>query len=153
MLLQRKGFPQEGDIVLCTVTIIYYNSVFAKLDIYDNKLKMARAFGATHLINSRKNDVKDEILKIVGSQGADVTVDNTGNVEVIQLAYEMTQPQVIVNDILPFARKNIWWHPYSKKVYDGLKGIVEALYGTNMKMIMTGWKNLLKIVGRYFTVE
>ena len=66
---------------------------------------------------------------------------------------EMTQPQVIVNDILPFARKNIWWHPYSKKVYDGLKGIIQALYGTNIKMMMTGWKNLLKIVHRYFTVE
>jgi len=66
---------------------------------------------------------------------------------------EMTQPQVIVNDILPFARKNIWWHPYSKKVYDGLKGILQALYGTNMNMMMTGWRNLLKIVHRYFTVE
>lgn len=63
------------------------------VDIYDNKLKMAKVFGATHLINSRKNNVKDEILKIVGSDGADVTVDNTGNVEVIQLAYELTHPQ------------------------------------------------------------
>ena len=63
------------------------------VDIYDNKLKMAKVFGGTHLINSRKNNVKDEILKIVGSGGADVTVDNTGNVEVIQLAYELTHPQ------------------------------------------------------------
>jgi len=62
------------------------------VDSYDNKLKMAKMFGATHLINSRKNDVKDEILKIVGSDGADVTVDNTGNSEIIQLAYELTQP-------------------------------------------------------------
>lgn len=63
------------------------------VDIYDNKLKMAKMFGATYLINSRKKDVKDEILKIVSSDGADVTVDNTGNVEVIQLAYELTQPR------------------------------------------------------------
>ena len=63
------------------------------IDIYDNKLKMAKMFGATHLINSRKKDIKDEILRIVGSDGADVTVDNTGNVEVIQLAYELTQPR------------------------------------------------------------
>ncbi len=66
---------------------------------------------------------------------------------------EMTQPQVIVNDILPFARKNIWWHPYSKKIYNGVRGIVEALYGTSVQMMLKGWKNVLKIVGRYFTVE
>ncbi|MBN2016539.1 MAG: hypothetical protein JW794_00140 [Candidatus Cloacimonetes bacterium] len=65
----------------------------------------------------------------------------------------MTQPQVIVNDILPFARKNIWWHPYSKKIYNGVRGIVEVLYGTSVKMMLKGWKNVLKIVGRYFTVE
>lgn len=66
---------------------------------------------------------------------------------------EMTQPKVIVNDILPFARKNIWWHPYSKKVYEGLKGIIQALYGTKLKIKLKGWKILLKIVKRYFTVE
>ncbi len=63
------------------------------VDVYDTKLKMAKIFGATHLINSRKNDVRDEILRIVGSAGADVIVDNTGNVDVIQLAYELTRPQ------------------------------------------------------------
>ena len=66
---------------------------------------------------------------------------------------EMTQPQVMVNDILPFARKNIWWQPYSKKIYNGVRGIVEALYGTSVQMMLKGWKNVLKIVGRYFTVE
>lgn len=62
------------------------------VDIYDNKLKMAKTFGATHLINSRNCNVKEEILRILDSQGADVTVDNTGNIEIIQLAYDTTQP-------------------------------------------------------------
>ncbi len=35
MLLLKKGFPEEGDLVLCTVTKIYFNSVFVKLDEYD----------------------------------------------------------------------------------------------------------------------
>ena len=63
------------------------------VDIYDNKLKMAKVLGATHLINSRENDVKDKILSILDFDGADVTVDNTGNVEVVQLAYKLTKPQ------------------------------------------------------------
>lgn len=32
----KEGFPTESEIVLCTVTNIQYNSVFAKLDEYKN---------------------------------------------------------------------------------------------------------------------
>lgn len=60
------------------------------IDIYDNKLELASKFGATHLINSSRMDVKEEICKIVGRKGVDVAVDNTGNVKVIELAYEIT---------------------------------------------------------------
>ncbi|MFA5181837.1 MAG: zinc-binding dehydrogenase [Syntrophales bacterium] len=63
------------------------------VDLYENKLKLAKAFGATHLIDGKKEDVKAEILKIVGSQGADVVVENTGNTDVISMAYELTHPQ------------------------------------------------------------
>lgn len=61
------------------------------VDIYDNKLELATHFGATHLINSMKIDPRKEILNIVGAMGLDVAVDNTGNVKVIELAYELTQ--------------------------------------------------------------
>ena len=35
MLLKRKGFPEVGEFVLCTVTNIQYNSVFVRLNEYD----------------------------------------------------------------------------------------------------------------------
>ena len=34
MFLKRQGFPEEGEFVICTVTNIPYNSVFAKLNEY-----------------------------------------------------------------------------------------------------------------------
>ncbi len=37
MLLKRKGFPEENEIVLCTVTQVRPTSVFANLDEYENK--------------------------------------------------------------------------------------------------------------------
>lgn len=70
-------------------SLVSANPIIA-IDIYDHKLKLAKTFGATHLINSTKTDVKDEIHKIVGDQGVDVAVDNTGNVKVIEAAYEVT---------------------------------------------------------------
>lgn len=36
MLLKKKGFPEEGDLVLATVSKINYNSVFLILDAYDD---------------------------------------------------------------------------------------------------------------------
>ncbi len=40
MLLKKKGFPDEGDLVLSTVTKIYFNSVFVKIDAFENKSGM-----------------------------------------------------------------------------------------------------------------
>ena len=60
------------------------------LDRYDNRLELARALGATHVINVAKADAAEEIRRIVGRDGVDVAVDNTGNADVIALASRVT---------------------------------------------------------------
>ncbi len=61
---------------------------------------------------------------------------------------EMTQPQVIIYDRLHFLKKNIWWHPYSKDIYDGIKGIIEFLYSPKIKTKFIGLIKLLKLIPR-----
>jgi len=34
---------------------------------------------------------------------------------------EMTQPRVVVNDVLPFVKQNMWWHPHGKKISGNLQ--------------------------------
>jgi len=63
------------------------------IDLFDNRLELARSLGATHTINSKMADAADEIKKIVGAAGVDVAVDNTGNVDVIALASRLTGPR------------------------------------------------------------
>jgi S-(hydroxymethyl)glutathione dehydrogenase/alcohol dehydrogenase len=63
------------------------------IDLFDSKLQMARRFGATHTINAREQDPRAEVPRLVGSGGADVVVDNTGQVEIIETAYELAGPQ------------------------------------------------------------
>lgn len=60
------------------------------VDIHEHKLAMAREFGATHVINSTEGDLGDELFKIVGSKGADVVVETTGLVRLIEQAYRST---------------------------------------------------------------
>lgn len=35
MLLQKKGFPEEDELVMCTITKVQFHSVFANLDEYE----------------------------------------------------------------------------------------------------------------------
>ncbi|HSA15381.1 MAG TPA: aldehyde dehydrogenase family protein, partial [Spirochaetota bacterium] len=64
---------------------------------------------------------------------------------------EMTQPQVIVNDILPFVKRDFWWHPHSRAVYEGVRGVVELLYGPGLVRRLRGGMNLMKVFFRTFT--
>ena len=60
------------------------------IDLYDHKLEMASAFGATHGCNSSNGDAKSLLMDLSGGRGFDVTVDTTGDTRVRQLAYETT---------------------------------------------------------------
>lgn len=64
---------------------------------------------------------------------------------------EMTQPQVIVNDILPLVKKNFWWQPFNKNIYEGVKGVAYTLYGKGILLRIKGAFALLKVFPRTFS--
>ena len=80
------------NIIQCAA--IYNAFPIVAIDRFDNKLALAKDLGATHLINNN-NDINwiDSIIKIIGSNGADVVIDNTGNPSVISECIKLTQPQ------------------------------------------------------------
>ncbi len=63
------------------------------VDLFDNRLALAKEMGATHLINARTRDAKAEIEKIRGVQGVDAFIDNTGQPAIIEMGYAITKPQ------------------------------------------------------------
>jgi S-(hydroxymethyl)glutathione dehydrogenase / alcohol dehydrogenase len=63
------------------------------VDLFDNRLELARKMGATHVVNSALADAGKAILEIVGPEGADVFIDNTGQPAIIELGYQLTGPQ------------------------------------------------------------
>jgi S-(hydroxymethyl)glutathione dehydrogenase / alcohol dehydrogenase len=60
------------------------------IDLFDNKLDQARAFGATHVVNARTQDVGEILKELSRGVGLDATVDTTGDPGVIQTAYGAT---------------------------------------------------------------
>jgi len=62
------------------------------VDLFDNKLELARSVGATHLINSSKAEARQAILDVVGAALVDVFIDNTGSPSIIELGLQITKP-------------------------------------------------------------
>ena len=61
------------------------------IDLVEMKLELAKRFGATHTLKASAGaDMRGAIRAIVGTAGADVVIDTTGNPRVIEQAYELT---------------------------------------------------------------
>jgi succinate-semialdehyde dehydrogenase/glutarate-semialdehyde dehydrogenase len=63
---------------------------------------------------------------------------------------EMTESQVVVQDMMPFVKKNLWWHPFSPGVYKTIKAVAETLYGDNWKVKAKGLGRVLMGFPRMF---
>lgn len=63
---------------------------------------------------------------------------------------EMTQPQVVTTELLHFAKRNLFWHPYDAKLYDGLKGALYLLHGRKIGERLRGLLRFTMILPRMF---
>ena len=85
------GVGGVGSALIVASKLISVYPIVA-IDIHDSKLQKAKHFGATYLINSKKDDVSKKIRKMFPN-GVDVAVETTGLNSVKELAYELTAPQ------------------------------------------------------------
>ncbi len=57
-------------------------------DILDNKLELAKTFGATHTINSRNSDLVASVKELTGGMGVEYSFEVIAAVSTIRLAFE-----------------------------------------------------------------
>ena len=62
-------------------------SAVIAVDVEDDKMKIAKEFGATHVVNSMRQDPIREILHITEGKGADYAVEAAGLSETIESAF------------------------------------------------------------------
>jgi S-(hydroxymethyl)glutathione dehydrogenase/alcohol dehydrogenase len=63
------------------------------VDLYDEKLNLAKIMGATHTVNSRDTDINVALHNIIKLKKLDVFIDNTGVPDIIELGYQLTHDQ------------------------------------------------------------
>jgi NDMA-dependent alcohol dehydrogenase len=93
------------------------------IDIRDNKLEMAKDFGATHTINSAQENPVEKIQELTAGGGADYSFEAIGNADIITQAFDATRPggmTIIVGAPPVGARVNIDpWAFLMEKVLTG----------------------------------
>lgn len=77
------------------------------VDLHRPKLDLARALGATHVFEGGDAKLRERILEVVGSAGADAVIENTGIAEVMELAHELTGPQgrTVLVGVMPLGHR------------------------------------------------
>ncbi|MDR1444382.1 MAG: aldehyde dehydrogenase family protein [Treponema sp.] len=63
---------------------------------------------------------------------------------------EMLRLKVVVDDILPGVKKDLWWQPYSPGVYRGIRAIAAFLGGPGLAARLRAVPGVLKIFFRYW---
>lgn len=81
------GVGGIGMSAILAARILQPSEIIA-IDVIDKKLQIAKDLGATHLINSKEQDVLQQILEISHGTGVDYAVEAVGKKETMELAFK-----------------------------------------------------------------
>ncbi len=79
-----------GGIGLSAIMAVkmYDCSIIIAVDVEESKLKKAKEFGATHLVNAREENPVEKIKAITDGKGADYAIEAAGKAKVIEQAFQ-----------------------------------------------------------------
>jgi len=63
-------------------------STIIAIDISEDRLKQANLLGATHTLNTKKENVVEGIFKITGGKGVDYAIESAGKKETMEMAFK-----------------------------------------------------------------
>ncbi len=103
--------------IIQAVSLVSGHPIIA-VDLYDNRLELAKQMGADYVINSAAENPFVRIAEILAGRGLDVFIDNTGNPKIIEQGYELTSSggRVILVGV---PRKGDCIHIYSLPLHFG----------------------------------
>jgi S-(hydroxymethyl)glutathione dehydrogenase/alcohol dehydrogenase len=131
------------------------------VDVLDSKMKMAMDFGATHMVNAKREDAADAIRKLTGGRGAEFVFVTVGSVAAIKQGMSFTgQRGTTVLIGLPNFRDQLSFSPL--EMIPSEKNLIGGFMGaTNLKidipnlvtMYQTGRLKLDEIITGRFPLE
>jgi len=129
MLLRKRGFPEEDEVVMCTVTKVQFHSVFVRLDGYElggmihiSEISPGRIRNIRDFVKEGKKIVC-KVLKVNEEKGyIDLSLRRVNEMQKRNKVDEIKQQQK-AEKIIEFAAKQI--NMDLKSVYDEVSGKIK----------------------------
>lgn len=97
------GAGPVGMSVLITAQF-YSPAIIIMIDLDENRLEMAKLFGATHVLKPTEN-IEEEIKKIVGEEGVDVAIEAVGIPQTWDICQNIVKPGGNIANVGVHAKK------------------------------------------------
>lgn len=97
-----KPNPGDSYVAFGTGTVGFAGLLAAKLagcdpivavDMFDDRLALAKSLGATHVVNAKARNLVDEVRKLAGGRGARFCLEAAGFPEALRAAVEVLAPR------------------------------------------------------------
>jgi len=146
MLLKKQGLPEEDEFLLCTVTKIYYQSVFVIMDEYDKSGMIPISEIAPGRIRNIRDFVKEgkkvvcKVLRIDEQKGhVDLSLRRVNEAQRREKLALIKQEQLAENMVELLAKKN---KKDGKKFYEEITAKLfkeyDSLYEPFEEVVMSG---------------
>jgi succinate-semialdehyde dehydrogenase/glutarate-semialdehyde dehydrogenase len=116
--------------------------------VWSRNKKQAKKTAA--LINAGSVMINDHLMShgLAQTPWGGFGYSGVGKTHGIEGFREMFKAKVIIDDILPGAKREPWWQPYSQNIYSGLIALADFLSGTLIKRILA-----LPVIIKFFLIS
>ena len=134
MLLRKKGFPEEDELVICTVTKVQFHSVFANLDEYEKSGMIHISEVSPGRIRNIRDFVKEgkkvvcKVLRVNAEKGyIDMSLRRVTETQRRKKIDEVKQEQK-AEKILEFVAKDL--NSDVKQLFEGISNNISKKYAS-----------------------
>jgi len=134
MLLKKEGFPEEDELVMCTITKVQFHSVFAQLDEYDKGGMIHISEVSPGRIRNIRDFVKEgkkvvcKVLRVNPEKGhIDLSLRRVAETQRRNKVDELKQEQK-AEKILEFVAKDL--NVPLKKLFEGISNNISKKYSS-----------------------
>ena len=131
------------------------------VDIYEDKLLQAKELGATHIVNSTKEDFEVSVLESNKNSKYDICIDNTGLPHILKAAYNLTSPEggktIMVGVMDKKNSLDIWTYPlhFNQELIGSSGGQCDPSQDIPkiIKLLDNNMLNLERLIGGSYNLE
>lgn len=139
-----------GGLGMCAVQVAKLNGAnIIAVDVFDDKLEMAKGFGADSVINAKRDDPVQKVMEITGGEGADMAVEFIGLAKTVEQAIKSVKRsgRVMVVGIGEGGFTVNWQDLLFKELtISGCYGVLRADFPRLIELVQSGRINLKKLV-------